>query len=405
MISPRYFLVCFSLCCQQGAPRAWQSALARNHALDRAILRYLIGAHLDDLRALETSATGKPKATRDTSKANLGWGIRTGVSSSSNSGGRKRSGRDGEKASWADTIVPLLTGQVPKGRGGLAEEHLDAIMFLVREVTWRGSADSVPGGEVNDGSGRTMSPEEAAEVATEAMRRLPVTAPSAVSSSGDLVDDGRESTLDDTSPWGSGGAGKGVRRAPWPWGPRAVPPSAVGAVLALASALPPSGKLLAGVDVMLQVAAEVIAAARAEAAVAAGAAAASGSAGKGGARRTRGAPQGDARATPEGPVSVEEVSRAAEKALLLYASEYCGKDPDRWASVTDHVRCTGHDPEKLSTESPGEEAEDFAGQKLVRALLRRCGEELGGVALVRALPDSLDLMECLEEVERSLLQE
>lgn len=271
-------------------------------------------------------------------------------------------------------------------------------MFLVREVTWQGSTDNGPGG---DASGRSMSLEEAAEVATEAKRRLPVTAPAPA---GDSADNDGGFTADDTSPWGSGGAGKEVRRAPWPWGPRAVPPSAVGAVLALAAALPPAGKLLAGVDVMLQVAAEVIAAARAEAAVAAGAAAASGSVGKGGARRARGT-QGDARATPDAVASVEEVSSAAEKALLLYASEYCGKDPDRWASVTDHVRCTDHEPERLSTGSSGEEGEDVAGQKLVRALLRRCGEELGGVALVRALPDSLDLMECLDEVERSLLGE
>lgn len=399
---------------EQGAPRAWQSSLARNHALDRAILRYLIGAHLDDLRALETSATGKLKAAHDAPKNNFGWGSKAGftaifgnsIDSNSNSGGRRKSGRDGGKASWADTIVPLLTGQVPKGRGGPAEEHLDAIMFLVREVTWRGSADN--GNDDTSGrSGRTMSPEEAAEVATEAKRRLPVTAPAPASSGGDSVDDERGLTLDDTSPWGSGGAGKGARRAPWPWGPRAVPPSAVGAVLALAAALPPSGKLLAGVDVMLQVAAEVIAAARAEAAVAAGAAAASGSAGKGGSRRSRGAGQGDARATPEALASVQEVSRAAEKALLLYASEYCGKDPDRWADVTDHVRCTDtcHEPEMLSAGRGGEEGGDVAGQKLVRALLRRCGEELGGIALVRALPDSLDLMECLEEVERSLLKE
>ena len=48
---------------------------------------------------------------------------------------------------------------------------------------------------------------------------------------------------------------------------------------------------------------------------------------------------------------------------------------------------------------------DAAGHGLVRALLRWCGEELGGKALVRALPESLTLVECLDEVERSLLND
>lgn len=383
----------------QGAPEAWQASFARNRALDRAILRYLIGAHLDDLRALESSTAGNPKATRRTPITSDGWG--SGLTRTASA--RVRSRRDREECSWADAIVPLLSGQVSKARGGPAEEHVDAILCLIREISWRaGSAGSTLSG----GSGRSMSHEEAEEVVTEAQRRLPVSE-TASASAGNLIDYDEHRHMDDgTQPWGTGGEGMKARRAPWPWGPRTVPASAVGAVLALAAALPPAGKLLAGLDVMLQVGAEVIAAAKAEAAASAGAvAAASGSAGKGASRgglasaskKDTAANAGDAHA------SVEEVCRAAERALLLYTSEYCGKDPDKWARVTEHVRHTSNGDAHEGGGLTWGGGVDDAGQTLVRALLRRCGEELGGEALVRALPENLDLMECLDEVELSLL--
>lgn len=405
----------------QGAPEAWQASFARNRALDRAVLRFLIGAHLDDLRALENSTAGNPnKAARGSKPMTAGgggWG--GGLPRRATPVARNR--RDGEGGgSWADAIVPLLSGQGSRARGGPAEEHVEAILCIIREISWRaGRADGALGGG-SGGSGRSMSHEEAEEVVTEARRRLPVSeaAPApATAPARNLMDDdddeaGGDQADDGTQPWGSGGEGMGTRRAPWPWGPRAVPASAVGAVLALAAALPPAGKLLAGLDVMLQVGAEVVAAARSEAAVSAGAvAAASGSAGKGGARGH--APPKDAGGGNAGETreAVEEVCRAAEQALLLYASEYCGKDPDLWASVTEHVRnaCDGGQGGGTGGASMlggGVGVDAAAGHNLlVRALLRRCGEELGGKALVRALPESLTLVECLDEVERSLLND
>lgn len=397
LLMPLSLLLCFL----QGAPEVWQASFARNRALDRAILRYLIGAHLDDLRALENSTAGNPKVARRT-PTTVGWWGR-GLTRTASA--RVRNRRDGGECSWADVIVPLLSGQVSRGRGGPADEHVDAILCLIREISWRaGRAGST-------GSGRSMSHEEAEEVVTEAKRRLPVSEAASASASNLIDYDEHRHVDDDTQPWGAGGEGMKVRRAPWPWGPRTVPASAVGAVLALAAALPPAGKLLAGLDVMLQVGAEVIAAAKAEAAASAGAvAAASGSAGKGAARgglASASPKNAAAKNAGEAHASVEEVSRAAERALLLYTSEYCGKDPDKWASVTEHVRNTrtsdgeGHEGGGLTW---GEGVDD-GGQKLVRALLRRCGEKLGGEALVRALPTSLDLMDCLDEVERSLLND
>lgn len=373
---------------KQGAPPAWQAALARNHALDRAILRYLIGAHLDDLRALENTNSGKTKAARSTPSTST-RAKRTRKTASS---ARARDRRDREGGSWADAVLHLLTGQVPRGQGGPADAHLDAITALVREVTWQGN-----GGDGLQGrSGCGMSPAEAAEVVTEAKRRLPITAP-ATTFPGDLLDDDDDSMVNDAVPWGSGGSEAGTRRAPWPWGPKAVPPSAMGAIVALAAALPPAGKLLAGVEVMLQVSEEVIAAAKAEAAVAAGeAAAASGSVIRG---NVRTGASSSVAAVGETHRSVEEASRAAEQALLLYISEYCGKDPHLWASVTEYVR---HDGDRQEVDGSAFASEDSAGQKLVGALLRRCGDELGGKAFVKALPEELDLMQCLDEVERNL---
>ncbi|CAM9954653.1 unnamed protein product [Ectocarpus sp. 12 AP-2014] len=371
-----------------GAPEAWRASLARTRALDRAVLRYLISAHLDDLRALENSAAGNPKTIDGIPTAGTG---RTSGSVKSGSDTRTNNHRDREYSSWADAIVPLLSGQVSRARG--AEEHVDAILRLVREITRRGiSADN----SLSDGNGRSMNHEVAEEVVTEAKRRLPATELSPASAGASVDYDGNGHIDDDTQPWGSGGEGTGKGRAPWPWGPRAVPASAVGAILALAAALPPAGKLLAGIDVMLQVGEEVVAAAKAESAAAAGAAA-SGSTGKGSARA------GDIIRKDSGldagvvVASVEEVSCAAERALLLYAGEYCGKDPDRWASVTEHVR-NSRAPQVREGGSV-----DAPGQDLVRALLQRCGAELGGQALVRALPENLDLMDCLDEIERSLL--
>lgn len=281
-------------------------------------------------------------------------------------------------------------------------------MALVREISWQGSEEN---GMNGGGISRGMSSDEAAEVVAEAKRRLPIISASQILQ-GTMANDNRDYTIgDNTVPWGSGGVGTEIRRAPWPWGPKAVPPSAVGALVALAAALPPAGKLLAGVNVMLQVAVEIVAAAKAEAAVAAGvAAAASSSAGKGSVRRLRETARNTAVAlascvasAPEVRVSIEEVSRAAEQALLLYINEYCGKDPELWANVTEHVRSFSDEPAdgELAPSGNG----NICGYKLFDALLRRCGEELGGKALVRALPESLDLMECLNEVERSLLRE
>ncbi|CAN0150526.1 unnamed protein product [Scytosiphon promiscuus] len=385
-----------------GAPETWRASFARNRALDRAVLRFLIGAHLDDLRALENPATRNPQTSRSNPVAGSGWG--TGLSRTTQSF-RTRDRRDRGESSWADAIVPLLSSQVSTTPGGRAEEaeHVDAILCLVREITWRGSrADK----DIRSGLGCSISQEEAEEVVTEARRRLPITELAPVSA-GNLLDfDNNEDVDHEVQPWGSGVEGIGKRRAPWPWAPRAVPASAVGALLALAAALPPAGKLLAGLDVVLQIGQEVVAAAKAEAAAAAGAvAAASGSVVKG-AMRGGHQPLEDDRAKTGGTTaSVEEVSRAAERALLLYVGEYCGKDARKWASVTEHVRTT--------SDEEGEEGEvnelgssggvEAAGRKLVRALLRRCGEEFGGKALVRALPERLDLTECLDEIERSLL--
>lgn len=382
----------------QGAPPAWQASLARSRALDRAILRYLIGAHLDDLRALETSTAQKSNASSAVPSSSRPWG--SGLSGIT-SGARFENTSNGEKHSWADTMVPLLTSQVSTGGGSAAEGHVGAIMALVRDVTWRGGDQRV----VRGGGGRGMSPEEASEVVKEAKRRLPVD--SSVSASPNDMDD---DITDDATPWGSMSAGMEMGRVPWPWGPRAVPPSAVGAMVALAAALPPAGKLLAGIDLVLQVAGEVVAAAKAEAAVAAGkAAAASGSGGKRIGRwshesfgTTKTAGSSDAAVAEACVASVEEISRAAERAVLLYANEYCGKDPDSWASVTDHVRnVSGGPTNEFMTFGRSEED---ARQKLVGSLLRKCGDELGGRAMVRALPEGLDLMECLDEVERSFLK-
>ena len=411
-----------SLSSLQGAPEAWQASFKRNRALDRAILRFLIGAHLDDLRALENYSAagggGNSKPTRGGAPSVWGGGLPRTASRARNRHDGEGEG-EGEGSSWADAIVPLLSGQVSRARGGPAEEHVEAILCIIREISWRaGKADSGGGG--GGGNGRSMSHEEAEEVVTEAKRRLPVSehatpatsAPALASPAGNLTDDEEAGQLgdDDTQPWGSGGEGMGARRAPWPWGPRAVPASAVGAVLALAAALPPAGKLLAGLDVMLQVGAEVVAAAKSEAAVSAGAvAAASGSAGKGGGARGHAAPKDGSRGEAgETHASVGEVCRAAERAVLLYTSEYCGKDPEKWSSVTEHVRNTGDGQGGGAGGAPvldGGASVDAAGHGLVRALLRRCGEELGGKALVRALPEGLTLVECLDEVERSLLND
>ena len=332
------------------------------------------------------------------------WG--SGLAKTAPSWARNRRDRDGN--SWADAIVPLLSGQVSGASGGPAEDHVDAILCLIREISWRasrgGDDDKYLGGD--NGRSISMSHEEAEEVVKEAKRRLPVSDLASTSASNSLDYDADGPVDDETRPWGSGGEEAGGRRAPapWPWGPRAVPASAVGAVLALAAALPPAGKLLAGLDVLLQVAAEVVAAAKSEAAVSAGAvAAASGSAGtaKGGhalPKDSRRADTGDTNA------SVEEVSRAAERALLLYTSEHCGKDADKWANVTEHVRHV-RDVTSSESSSKSDGSVEAAGRKLVRALLRRCGEELGGKSLVRALPESLTLAECLDEVERSLLND
>lgn len=325
---------------------------------------------------------------------------------------RKSLDMDRDQCSWAETILPLLlTGQVLTGQGGTdgntgnsaAEMHLYAITSLVREVTWRGVS---PEG-LDGGSGRVMTPEEASEVAAEAKRRLPVTARTTrpLKDSAEIDYDDYEDRI--IVPWGEGGAGTEIKRSPWPWGPRAVPPSAVGAMLALAAALPASGKLLGGVEVMLQIATEVVKAAKAEAAAAAGKAAAaattkatSGAAGsKGSGRRAKSSPPGEVS-------SIQEVSAVAERALMLYISEYCGRDPELWASVTEHIRHAGN--RRRSEGHAGSASAVVAGdgivvERLLEALLRRCGEELGGRALVLALPEELDLVECLDEVERSLV--
>lgn len=330
---------------------------------------------------------------------------------------RKSADMDRGQCSWAETILPLLlTGQVLTGQSGTggnigknaAEMHLYAITSLVREVTWRGvSSEGLAGG-----SGRVMTPEEASEVATEAKRRLPVTARTTRPLKD--YDEGVSAEIDYDDyedriivPWGEGGAGTEIKRSPWPWGPRAVPPSAVGAMLVLAAALPASGKLLGGVEVMLQIATEVVKAAKAEAAAAAGKAAAaattkvtSGAAGsKGSGRRVNSSPPGEVS-------SIQEVSAVAERALMLYISEYCGRDPELWASVTEHIRHAGNRRRSKGYAVSGSAVvagDGIVVERLLEALLRRCGEELGGKALVLALPEELDLVECLHEVERSLV--
>lgn len=361
-------------------------SLAQNRALDRAILRHLIAAHLDDLRTLEGPSTGRPQSTREVP---LGAGF-VGSASDVDS----RNSRGPNSTCWTDVVVPLLTGRASQREIGAAEGHLAAIMALVREVTWRG----------NGGNGSGMSPEEASEVVTEAKRRLPAPTPA---SPGDVKNNNAQPT-GETMAWGAGGVGVGMQRATWPWPPRGVPLSAVGAIVALAAALPPSGKLLAGVDVMLQVSAEVVGAAKAEAAVAAGVAAAAASAERGamGARRPPAIVVGGSHALAEASAVVNEVSEAAERALLLYVAEYCGRDPQLWASVTSHVKYVLLDAGQEG-EGGGETLSMDVGavHRLVSALLRRCGEELGGADLVRALPESLTLMECLDEVERSLCVE
>ncbi|CAM9824897.1 unnamed protein product [Hapterophycus canaliculatus] len=251
-----------------------------------------------------------------------------------------------------------------------------------------------------------MSQEEAEEVVTEAKRRLPITDLAPVSAGKFLEFDENRDADYELHPWGSGAEGIGKRRAPWPWAPRAVPASAVGALLALAAALPPAGKLLAGLDVILQIGQEVVAAAKAEAAAAAGAvAAASASVVKGGMWGVHQSAADERGETDGKTPSVEEISRAIERALLLYVGEYCGKDARKWATVTEHVRITSDEEPQEGNRLGLSESVEADGQKLVRALLRRCGEELGGDALVRALPESLDIMECLDEIERSLLSD
>lgn len=369
----------------QGAPPAWQASLASSRALDRAILRHLIAAYLDDLRALEGPIVGRARVARDP-PAGADFACAMGGIGTTNS-------LDQDDGSWADVIVPLLTGQTSRGDGGTADGHLAAIVALVREVTWRGSGGS--------GSGTGMSREEASEVVSEAKRRLPAPTPASP------IDpqEGTATRTDDTAVWGSGGTGVGMRRAPWPWPSRGVPPSAAGAIVALAAALPPAGKLLAGMDVMLQVTAEVVGAAKAEAAAAAGVAAAAASAARGAAstRRSQLAAGERAHGLSEATATVDEVSETAERALLLYVSEYCGRNPDLWASVTSHVRTVllaAGDGDGVGWGALGTDVS--AAQRLVGALLRRCGEELGGAGLVRALPEGLTLMECLDEVERGL---
>lgn len=401
MLFCRYFRV-------QGVPAAWQAAIASNRALDRAILRYLIGAHLDDLRTLEHSNSMASSASAAVADIDDSFGF---------SWPRKSADMDRGQCSWAETILPLLlTGQVLTGQSGTggnigknaAEMHLYAITSLVREVTWRGvSSEGLAGG-----SGRVMTPEEASEVATEAKRRLPVTARTTRPLKD--YDEGVSAEIDYDDyedriivPWGEGGAGTEIKRSPWPWGPRAVPPSAVGAMLVLAAALPASGKLLGGVEVMLQIATEVVKAAKAEAAAAAGKAAAaattkvtSGAAGsKGSGRRVNSSPPGEVS-------SIQEVSAVAERALMLYISEYCGRDPELWASVTEHIRHAGNRRRSKGYAVSGSAVvagDGIVVERLLEALLRRCGEELGGKALVLALPEELDLVECLHEVERSLV--
>lgn len=372
--------------------------MARKRALYRAILRHLIGAHLDDLRALEAPTAGRSTVSRD---ADIFPVWKNGLF-------RKQGGVPTsdcwrrEKPGWTDSVVELLAGGSSGSEEGAAEGHLRAIMALVRNISWRSGASS---SERGVGSGG-MSAEEAFEVVTEAKRRLPAPPPASPAS----FQDANRRSRDHTVAWGSGRVGTGMRPAPWPWPPQGVPPSAVGALVALAAALPLAKNLTGGVDVMLQITAEVVAAAKAEAAVAAGVAAAAASAGRGGAKK----PQGSSTGGGSHAVSdfstaiVEQVAQAAERTLLLYVSEYCGKDPSLWEAVTSHVRniAPKADSDAVGGTSMGEgEDDDVWSLRLVNGLLRSCGEELGGADLVRALPVELTLMECLDEVERGLLQE
>lgn len=349
--------------------------------MDRAILRHLIAAHLDDLRTLEGPSSGRAQPAR---QYPIGPGLTSGV-------GVGKS-RDGDGGCWADVVVPLLTGSSCEGDVGAAERHLAAIVALVREVTWRG----------NGGNGSGMSPEEASEVATEAKRRLPAPMPA---SPGGVESGTRTQPTNETVAWGAGGVGQGMQRSTWPWPPRGVPLSAVGAIVALAAALPPSGNLLAGVDVMLQVLVEVVGAARAEAAVAAGIAAAAAAAERGvtGARRPPPIAAGGGRTHGEVGAVVDEVLEASERAVILYIREYCGTDPDLWSAVITHVKHALLDVGDGARGSGDNSVMDVgAADRLVRGLLRKCGEELGGADLVRALPEALTLSECLDEVERVL---
>lgn len=367
----------------KGAPAAWQASLSQNRAVDRAILRHLIAAHLDDLRTLEGPSSGRTQPARQ---------YPTDPGFTSGNGICSRKSGDGDGSCWTDVVVPLLTGSPSQGDVGAAEGHLAAIVALVREVTWRGTG----------GNGSGMSPEEAAEVATEAKRRLPAPMPA---SRGGVKSGAHSQPTTETVAWGAGGVGQGMQRSTWPWPPRGVPLSAVGAIVALAAALPPSGKLLAGVDVMLQVLVEVVGAARAEAAVAAGVAAAAAAAERGvtAARRPPAIAAGGGLADGEVGAVVNDVSEASERALKLYVKEYCGTDPGLWAAVITHVKHVLLNVGDGARGSGDDSVMDVgAADRLVRGLLRKCGEELGGADLVRALPEALTLSECLDEVERVL---
>lgn len=381
----------------QGSPLPWLTSLARKRALHRAILRYLIGAHLDDLRALEGPAAGRsvpPRSVPDWRNDFL-WATR----------GSLAGGWPGDKPSWTDAVVALLTGRACGGDGaGAAEGHLGTIMTLVRDITCRSSTVS-SGSSAQGAFG--MTAEEALEVVTEAKRRLP--APTPGSASDFQGEDGRNAER--TAAWGSGGTGAGMRLAPWPWPPRGVPLSAVGALVALAAALPPAGNLIAGVDVMLQITAEVVAAAKADAAVAAGVAAAAASASRGGSKRPQAFVAGGrgAQSVPDyASAMVEEVAQAAERTMLMYVGEYCGRHPMLWETVTNHARRVLPVLRGEGADGASAGAKDGGGGwtvRLVGSLLRSCGQELGGADLVRALPEELSLMECLDEVERGLLEE
>ena len=72
---PLHLCITWKSLCKQGAPEAWQAAVASNRALNRAILCYLIGTHLDNLRALEHPASSGV-SEREAEMAPIGNGSR-----------------------------------------------------------------------------------------------------------------------------------------------------------------------------------------------------------------------------------------------------------------------------------------------------------------------------------------